>query len=197
MFAASVNSFHQLAYDAGSDFTVGTDAQGIDVIRPLNDDTTGAFLNLQHAINRVGQTLGLPLLAENGVLDGRTFLAVFQIANSDRVVTQAASFIGGLPAGGAYNQISHLGTFRSKFPPGPELTNFMNVSLLDLARRARLWGSLFNALADTIWWSSLSNATAPVIPQTSKLMLAITATLGAAVGVGAMVLVLAVRRRRR
>lgn len=197
MLAASVNSFHQLAYDTNSDFAVSKDAQGVNVIQPLTDDASDAFLNLQHAVNRVGQTLGLPPLVENGVLDSRLFLTIFQIANSNQVVSQAASFIDGLPNGGTYSQITHLGTFRSKFPPGPELANFMNTSLLDLARRARLWGSLFSALADTIWWSSLSNTTTPVLPTSSKnvIGLVVAGLFGVALGIGAATLALRSRVR--
>lgn len=196
MFGAHISNANQLVYDQGADFTTGKDGNGILVVQPRNNDTHDAYVYLQRAVNRLNIALNLPTIAEDGVLHHALFLSLFQIANSPQVVTKAVPLISDLKANGPFNTLSHLGPFRTQLPPGPELANFVNDKLLDLGSRARLWGSLLGALADTVWWSSLSNATTPFVPGTSKLALAIAATLGAAVGIGTMVLVLAARRRR-
>jgi len=196
VLGAHISDVNQLVYDEGTDFTTSKDGNGVLVVQPLNDDAHNAYLILQHAVNRLNTALNLPTVSEDGVLRHPLFLSLFQIANSAQVVSKATTFIDGLKANGTFNTFLQLGPFRNaKLSLGPDLTKFVNDQILDLGKRARLWGSLLSALADTVWWSTLSNATTPVVPRTSKLPLVIAATIGVAIGIGTMVTVFAIRRR--
>jgi hypothetical protein len=187
--------FNQFHYDVDTDFSTTQDADEVLIVKPRTDDARNAYRILQHAINRTSGILKLPLINENGVLDATTFRALFAIANSPAVVTKAQPLITDLTRGMAYDSFVMLGPFRTPLV-GPALISHINKSLLDLAERARLWGSLLSALADAIWWSTDASNNPPVPgSRTTKLPMIITAVIGlvAGIGIGALLF----RRRAR
>lgn len=184
MLTAHVDAtFNQFHYDVGRDFTLSDDANGISIIKPSTNDAQKAYRILQHAINRTSRVLKLPLIRETGVLDAATFSALFRIANSSEIVTQASPILTDLRRGQAYADYIMLGPFRTPLID-PALVAHINRSLLDLAERARLWGALLSALADTIWWSTNASNNPPAPNEASKLPFVITAVIGLASGIG-------------
>ncbi len=182
MLSAHIDtSFGQQRYDSGVDYSTSTNANGL-ALQPVTGDARTTFLALQHAVNRIRASLGLPSIAETGVLDNATYQAIYDVANSSQAITQALQpMLVDLKQGTPFNNYDMLAPF---------LTQPRALMLGDMADRARMWTALFNGLADTIWYST-ANGQPPVVPTpTSKWSYVIGGAIGAVLGVAGAMLVL-------
>ena len=192
MLQASVDTAQFHRHVLTDDYRYVTTADGQREAEPINATTKYDFTALQRAVNRVRAALqlGKPLTV-TGTVGNPTFQAVQEIADANvQLRPEGAHFAPEMLT--PLNRMSVLAPFRAADLDGAQ------AAFKDLIERARYYTSIFNLIADTVWWSTTADlppcpVLEPEVPPKWPIIAA--GAVGLAAGAATVLLILLPRSR--